>query len=204
MLDWKQRRRTISAIATIHVCAARHFFGYFPSPAVAYRTIKKLHDDGFLKRVGKVISKGSGRPENVYCNGWKPKADQLEHELLLTDFCICFPDAAFKRGWIVDRTLKPDAEMILDGTRFNVELDTGEQSHTQVRKRQKRYADSTDFLLYVTQSDRRLEFLQKKADDCVRSIALFTTLANVQRNPKSETLLVDCFGERCPIRPAAC
>ena len=198
MLDWKQRRRDIIAFATIHVCAARHFFRYFPSPAVAYRTIKKLNDEGFLKRIGKVISKESGRPENVYCNGWKPKADQLEHELFLTDFCLCYPDADFKRGWIVNRKLRPDAEMVLDGIRFNIELDTGEQSHKQVCKRQKCYANSTDYLLYVTQSHRRLEKLRTAAEECVRPIVLFTTLADVQRDPTGD-ILIDCFGEGCHI-----
>jgi hypothetical protein len=200
MLDWKQRRKLIVAIATIHPCATRHFIRLFASKTVTHRTIKKLHDDGLLKRVGKVISKDSGRPEHVYSNSWKPKADQIEHELSLTDFCMCFPDAEFKRGWIVDRSLKPDAEMVLDGIRFNIELDTGEQSHKQVSKRQKRYAGSTDYLLYVCQSERRLENLRKNAEDCVRSIVLFTTLAEVQTDPRSDRLLVDCFDERAPIR----
>lgn len=201
MLDWKERRRAIIAFATIHVCAARHFFRFFPSATVAYRTIKKLSDEGRLRLIGKVISKESGRPENVYCNGWKPKADQLDHELLLTDFCSCFPDADFKRGWIVDRSLKPDAEMVLGRIRFNVELDTGEQSLTQVRNRQKRYAGSTDFLLYICQTERRLESLRKNAEACVQSLVLFTTLSAVQENPCSEMLLIDCFGERSPLLP---
>lgn len=198
MLDWKQRRKLIVAIATIHVCAARHLFGLFPSKTVAYRTIKKLCDDRLLRPVGKVISKESGRPEIAYCNGWKP-GHKLEHELLLTDFCMCFPDAEFKRGWVVDRSLKPDAEMVLGGIRLNIELDTGEQSHKQISKRQKRYAGSTDFLLYVTQSERRLEKLRKNAEECVREIVLFTTLAEVQQDPRSDRLLVDCFGERSSI-----
>jgi hypothetical protein len=146
-----------------------------------------------------VISKDSGRPESVYCNGWKPKADQLEHELLLTDFCICLPNADFKRGYLVDKKLKPDGQMWFDGVFFNIELDTGEQTHTQVNRRQKRYAGSTDYLLYVTQSERRLESLRTKADPCVRKIALFTTLEKVQTNPADPQLLVDYHGEHTPL-----
>jgi hypothetical protein len=139
-----------------------------------------------LRRVGKVISKESGRPENVYCNGWKPQTTQIEHELLVTDFCICYPTAEFRRGYIVNRKLKPDGEMWLDGMFFNVELDTGEQSLPQVRSRQQAYSGSTDYLLYVCQSKRRLESLRKNTTDCVRSIALFTTLADVQRDPRGD------------------
>ncbi len=141
-----------------------------------------------------MITGDSGRPENVYCNGWKPKHDQLTHELLLTDFLLCYPNADTLRGWAVNRRLRPDAEMTLDGYFYNVELDTGEQSYAQVNRRQKRYAGSTDLLLYVTQSERRLEGLRQNADPAVRSIALFTTLEKVLAAPAGQIFL-DCAGE---------
>lgn len=88
--------------------------------------------------------------------------------------------------------------MRLDGFFYNVELDTGEQSYAQVNRRQKRYAGSTDFLLYVTQSERRLAGLRKSVDPTVRTIALFTTLDQVLRNPRGP-IYVDWFNERTSI-----
>lgn len=144
----------------------------------------------------------SGRPENIYCNSWRPKRDQFAHELLLTDYLVCYPNADVLRGWSVNRRLRPDAEMSLDGYFYNVELDTGEQSYAQVRRRQRRYAGSQDFLLYVTQSSRRLEGLRKNADPLVRSIALFTTLADAQHDPAGD-IYTDFFGERTSIVDSA-
>lgn len=198
MLDWKKRHDNIIRDATQHVCASRHFFRYFTSKAAAYRTIAKLEADGLLRLVGTYVNGDSGRPENVYCNSWRPKPDQIEHELKLSDALLCYPEADILRGWAVDKHLQPDGEMTLDGIFFNVELDTGKQTHSQVGHRQRRYAGSTDYLLYITLSDRRRDGLLKHADDAVKSIALFTTLAEVVRAPRGE-IWIDCYGERTAI-----
>ncbi len=145
-----------------------------------------------------MIVGNSGRPEKIYCNSFRPKRDALLHELLLTDFLLSYPQADTLRGWAVNRRLRPDAEMTLDGYFYNVELDTGEQSYAQVNRRQKRYAGSRDLLLYVTQSERRLEGLRRNADPAVRSIALFTTLAQVLLDPQGE-IYIDYFNERTSI-----
>jgi hypothetical protein len=140
----------------------------------------------------------SGRPENVFCNGWKPKYDQLRHELLLTDFLLGYPEADPLRGWAVNRRLRPDAEMTLGDYFYYVELDTGEQTHAQVRRRQARYAGVEDYVLYVTLSPKRLDGLRRNAHDAVKSIALFTTLADAQRDPHGE-IWIDCLSERTSI-----
>jgi hypothetical protein len=140
----------------------------------------------------------SGRPENVYCNSWKPKYDQLRHDLLLTDFLLNYPEADVLRGWAVNRRLRPDAEMTLDGFFYHVEMDTGEQSYAQVRRRQSRYSGIKDFVLYVTTSPKRLDGLRKNVHDAVLPIALFTTLDDALREPHGE-IWIDCQGERTSI-----
>ena len=127
----------------------------------------------------------TGRPEVVYCNGWKPKADQLRHELLLTDFLLCYPETDVLRGWLVNRRIRPDAEMTKDGRLFYVEFDTGHESYAQVRRRQKVYAGVQDILLYVTMTKTRMAGLIRNSDS-VKSIALFTTLEQVMSNPTGD------------------
>jgi hypothetical protein len=140
----------------------------------------------------------TGRPERVYCNGWKPKCDQLRHELLLTDFLLLYPEADTLRGWAVNRRLRPDAEMTLAGYFYRIELDTGEQTFAQVRRRQARYAGIEDYLLYVTLTEKRLEGLRRHAHEAVKRIAMFTTLAGAQRDPHGE-IWIDCLGEKAAI-----
>jgi hypothetical protein len=140
----------------------------------------------------------SGRPENVFCNGWKPKYDQLRHELLLTDFLLGYPEGDTLRGWAVSRRLRPDAEMTLGEYFYYVELDTCEQSYAQVRRRQARYAGVEDYLLYVTTSQKRLEGLRRHAHEAVKKIALFTTLDEAQRDPHG-AIWIDCLGEKTSI-----
>src|SRR2546430_1440081 len=154
MLTWRQRDDEILRLAARHVLRTRHFFRYFTSPQAAYRRIEKLRRQGLLRLVGQIMTGDSGRPENIFSNGFKPKYDQIRHELLLTDFLLGYPEADTLRGWAVNRRLRPDAEMTLGDYFYYVELDTGEQTHAQVRRRQARYAGVEDFLLYVTMSPK--------------------------------------------------
>ena len=137
--------------------------------------------------------KKTGHPETVYCNGWKPKSDHLRHELLLTDFLLCYPEFAVVRGWLVNQRIRPDAEMRNGETKLNVELDTGKQTYRMVQRRQKEaYADEQDLLLYVTLTERRMAGLIQHSE-AVKDIALFTTLERVQADPDGE-IWVDWFG----------
>jgi hypothetical protein len=198
MLTWRERDAELIRLATRHVCRTRHFFRYFTSPQAAYRRAEKLRRQGQLRLVATIVIGDAGRPENVYCNSYKPKYDQLRHELLLTDFLLCYPEADTLRGWAVNRRVRPDAQITLADYFYYIELDTGEQSHAQVRRRQARYAGVEDFVLYVTLSPRRLEGLRRHAHEAVRSIALFTTLDEVQRDPHGP-VWIDVHGERTAI-----
>lgn len=124
----------------------------------------------------------TGRPERVYCNSWKPKADQLRHEVLLTDFLLCYPESDVLRGWLVNRRIRPDAEMTWKDRLFYVEFDTGHESYSQVRRRQRVYSGIQDILLYVTLTKTRMAGLIRNSR-AVKSIALFTTLELAKRDP---------------------
>lgn len=197
-INWRERDEQLVRLATRHVCRTRHFFRYFASEKAAYRRAKILREQGRLRLVGRIVTGDDGRPENVYSNGWRPKYDQLNHELLLTDFLLCYAEADTLRGWAVNRRLRPDAELTLGEFFYYVELDTGCQSLAQVRRRQAVYAGTEDFVLYVTLSQRRLESLRRNAHEAVKKVALFTTVEDAQRDPRGP-IWIDSVGERTSI-----
>ncbi len=141
--------------------------------------------------------KKRGPPEIAYCNSWKPKSDQLRHEVLLTDLLLSYPSADVVRGWKVDQRLRPDAEMTLDGRKFYVELDTGHLNHRRVSDRLRNYQGVKDYLLFVTLSERRLPRLIADAQS-VREIALFATLDAIMREPRG-MIWIDAFGNRTSL-----
>jgi hypothetical protein len=197
-MHWQERDAAVIGRAGRHVCTTRHFLEFFPSKTTAYRRTETLRNQGRLRLVGNIVVNDSGRPERVFCNAYKPKYDQLRHELLLTDFLLKYPEADVLRGWAVNRRLRPDAEMTLDDYFYYVELDTGEQSYAQIRRRQARYSGVEDFLLYVTSTEKRRDGLRNHTHEAVRSIALFTTLDAALRDPRGE-IWIDCQGERTAI-----
>ena len=124
------------------------------------------------------------RPMNVFCNGYYPKADNLLHEVLLTDFLFSyFEFATSKRHKKCDKFIRPDAEMEMAGFKYYVEMDTGSVHHGVQKRRWRRYEQVTqDLLLVVTLSPIRMENLIRHANR-VASIALFTTLDQVKEKP---------------------
>lgn len=138
----------------------------------------------------------NGRPQDVYFNG-SLKIDHLKHEVLLTDFLLLYEGVEFCRLWDVDQQVRADAEMVLNGMKFFVELDTGEVSLGRVEKRWENYSGVSDYLLVVTSSETRLRNLVEHSSE-VRGIALFTTLDEVKEEPYGEVWL-DCFGKRVAL-----
>ena len=195
--DWRAREERILQLAHVHVVSRRHLRPYFPSDAAAYKKVRKLVEQRKLRKIGTVMLQDVGRAEDVFCNGWKPRMNHLRHELLLSDFLLAYPSADVVRGWRVDKRIRPDAEMTLEGNRFNVELDTGTEDYRQVKHRQRAYRGVTDFLLYVTTSERRRDGLVRHSE-AVRNIALFATLEDVLAEPHGEVWR-DCFGNRASI-----
>ena len=145
--------------------------------------------------------KDEGRPERVFCNGFEPQRNHLKHEVWLTDFLLPYDEySEMKRGNEVDQKIRPDAEMEMGNEKYFVELDTGTVHHPKQRKRWKRYSTVKDeFLLVVTLSKIRMKNLITNADG-VRSIALFTTLAEAIADPYGE-IWRDCLGKECAAIP---
>lgn len=182
-LNWRHRDDAMLSLALRHVVCPRHFFQFFPSKQTAYRRIKRLEEMKLLRKVGETMVQDTGRQEKVYCNGWKPKSDQLRHEVLLTDFLLLYGDAETVRGWHVDRTLRPDAEMRLHGLLYYVELDTGHMSLSQIRKRQEAYRGASNLVLYVTLGTQvRLRNLMRTSER-IEQIGLFTTFSQAMNDP---------------------
>ena len=193
--DWRDIRRAILDRVAIHPCTAAHFTDLFASTSAAYRSVARLRKRGKIRPVGTVMLKDSGRPLVVYCNTWQPK--DLRHEVLLTDFLLLYPQAIVRRGYAVDETIRPDAELTFGSRRLLVELDTGEMTHRQVQQRWSVYRGVEDLLLVVTCSPTRLENLRRTCE-AVANIALFTTLDQAKPSPFGE-IWIDHFGNKAAL-----
>lgn len=199
-LSWRERDEEIGRRARCHVCRSRHFFDLFSTDQAAYRRLDKLRGQGLLRQVGQLMIEDVGRPEKIYCNGWKPKYDHLRHESLLTDFFLLgYREADVLRGWLVNKRIRPDAEMTLQDVFYYVEMDTGLESYAQVRRRQEAYRGVNEFVLYVTLSKGRREGLRKRSR-AIASTALFTTLDEVKEDPRGD-IWVAYDGDKVSIWP---
>ena len=176
--NWKERDTAIRRRVQIQPCIPQHLFEFFPSPAAAYRRINKLRkrQRNGIRHVGSVSTREDliGRPCDVYSNGWRPKPDNLFHEVMLTSFLLLYPQADVERGLRVNSEIRPDAEINMANIKYFVELDTGKQTHAQLRyKWFRRYRDVRDYLLFVTLVEEyRLPRVIQNAK-LVHDIALF-------------------------------
>lgn len=122
-----------------------------------------------MRLAGTVMMKETGRPQHVFCNTWKPPPDKLVHECYLTDWCLLYEGATFVRGYKVNKDFKADAEMEMAGSKYYVEMHTGEMSSKRAAERMVgRYRDINDFLLIVTLTVGQMEGLLKRLDDLSR------------------------------------
>lgn len=120
----------------------------------------------------------NGRKECVY--GVRASANLL-HDVLLTE---CLVRCAMHREFAVVRdpgeAPYPDAIMWMDQP-YYWELDTGEESHAQLLRRFRAYADAGNegWLLFCTQGERRLRNVAAIAPEC----ALLSTVQRVIDEP---------------------
>jgi hypothetical protein len=171
--------------------------GLFPSRKKASKRLHRLTQRRKLRLLGTVSLK-NGRPEHVYGRGhWN--TTNLTHEVLLTKVCLRIDADAIHRGHgEVDATLRPDAELVIGGQRFCLELDCGTMGYADVlRKRFTKYQACDDLVLWVCPTASRLEGLRRHAT-MIRGTALFTTLDQVLANPHGP-IWVDCDGERAAL-----
>lgn len=192
--DWSERDDAILDRVSIHPCTPQQLMDFFPCKTIGYRRIVKLRNRKRITHRGTAMINHSGRPQDVYCNDWKPKHNNLRHEVLLTDFLLLYPDAAIVRGYDVDRKIRPDAEMSFDNGKKHhfVELDTGHVRYNKLKERWKAYGNTKDLLLVVTSTQKRLQNLLKHSQR-VAHIAVFTTLAEARKNPHGK-IWIDTSG----------
>ena len=156
--------------------------GLFPSAKIAQRRMMKLVQRRKVKLCGMAQLNDRGRPSYVFAR-WTLKVDTCRHEVLLTEFLIPFFLAEIIRGYETDRTLRPDAEMTINGHKYLVEQDCCTMSyHDIVHKRFKKYEGYDGVVLWVTLTDARMDGLRRRAER-VKDNALFTTLTSSLKEP---------------------
>lgn len=164
--------------------------GLFPNRKKASKRLRRLAQRKKVRLLGTVSLKG-GRPEHVYGRGHWNTTD-LTHEVLLTKVCLRIDASEVRRGHgEVDATLRPDAELLIGGRRFFLELDCGTMGHADVvRKRFTKYQACEDLVLWVCPTVSRMDGLRRNAT-LIRPVALFTTLDQVLANPHAP-VWIDC------------
>jgi hypothetical protein len=171
--------------------------GLFPNRRKAGKRLHRLVQQKRLRLLGTVSLK-AGRPEQVYGRGrWN--TTNLTHEVQLTRVCLRIDADEVRRGpGEVDCDLRPDAELVIGGRRFLMEMDCGTMGYADViRKRFARYQACQDIVLWVCPTECRMEGLRRHAAS-VRQIALFTTLDKATTDPHAP-VWTDCDGVRAAL-----
>lgn len=155
----------------------------FGTKARASKRLKRLAEKKKLRLAGTASFK-DGRPEHVYCRCRWVKADNLLHEVLISQVCFRTHADEVRRGPVeVDSVLRPDAELVIAGRRYLLELDLGTMSYEAVvTTRFVKYRSCPDLVLWVCPTPARMEGLRSRAAD-IRGTALFTTLDLALINP---------------------
>lgn len=170
--------------------------GLFPTKGKALRRLNRLVEKGSVLLVG-TVCRNVGRPEHVFCR-WRPKTDDLLHEVKLTDLCLKLHAAEILRGpQIVDEGIRPDAEVWINGRLFHLELDCGTMGVPQILQRFEVYEGSENLVLWVCATEKRREVLRRRAEQ-LESIALFTTFAEAVADPHA-AIWLDYHGTRAAL-----
>jgi hypothetical protein len=174
----RRRDQAILWLLTSHPATAQMLVdaGHFRSRRKATKRLTRLVEKKQLRRVGTVCLKG-GRPEHVYSRSRWLKADNLLHEIQMSRICFKIHADDVRRGpGHVDPTLRPDAELLINGRRFLLEFDNGTKSYPAiVQTRFATYRCCRDLVLWVCITEARMEGLRTHAE-MLRATALFTTL----------------------------
>lgn len=171
--------------------------GLFPTRKKASERLARLTKRGRVRLLG-TVSLGDGRPQHVYGRG-RCKRDNLLHEVQLTRVCLRIQAEEVRRGsGEVDGTLLPDAELVINGKQYFLEMDCGTMSYSQVvRDRFLKYRFAEQLVLWVCPTDARREGLRRHAE-MNRATALFTTFAEAVTNPHAP-IWVDFDGGRAAL-----
>lgn len=171
--------------------------GWFPTRNKALRRLNRLVEKGRIRLVGTVRRK-TGRPEHVFCR-WRPKVDQLLHEVELTDLCLRLDAGRIFRGpRVTDAFVRPDAEVWINGRVYYLELDRATTGAGRIeRDRFRKYEGCPHLSLWVCPTEARRESLRARAA-AVRDGALFATLAEATSSPHS-SVWIDFDGGRAAL-----
>lgn len=170
--------------------------GWFPTRAKARKRLRRLAARRRVRFVG-TVCRALGRPEHVYCR-WQPKADNLLHEVELTDVCFRLDAAQILRGpHVTDTRIRPDAEVWINGRLYYLEHDRGTMSHAQVAGRFRLYEGCPHFVLWVCPTAERRDGLRARAE-ALRHSALFTTFGEASRSPH-DPIWLDYGGRRAAL-----
>ncbi len=161
--------------------------GLFPTRAKALKRLRRLAARQRIRLVGSVGRK-CGRPEHVFCR-FRPKGNDLRHEVELTELCLRLDAARILRGpHATDRQIRPDAEVWINGQLYYLELDRGTMSYAQIVGRFRLYAGFPHFVLWVCAGAERRDGLRARAER-IRTCALFTTFAEAVSSPHAAVWL---------------
>ena len=177
------RDRQICWLLSMHPATAAMLvsLSLFPTVKKARKRLARLALCRRIRLVGSVCRK-SGRPEHVYCT-WRPQAQQLLHEVELTQLCLRLDAGNILRGpHVKDDRIRPDAEVWIRGRLYYLELDRGTMSLRQIDGRFRKYEECRHLVLWVCATAERREALRQRAER-LRQSALFASLAEAVASP---------------------
>jgi hypothetical protein len=170
--------------------------GWFPSAAKASKRLRRLVGRRKIRLVGTVCRK-PGRPEHVFCRS-RPKSDHLLHEIELTELCLRLDAGRIVRNpAALNRQLRPDAEVWINGRHYYLENDRGTMGYAQIQRRFRLYEATQDFVLWVCSTPDRCDAFRARAEG-IRAIALFTTMAEALSDPHGP-IWTDVAGGRASL-----
>lgn len=181
---WSGRDAAVCALLDAHPVTAAMLAhtGLFTGRSKALLRLKRLARRGRVRFVG-TVRRHDGPPEHVYCR-WTPKADQLAHELAVSEVCLALGCERVNRGpKVADRDTAPDAEAWVGGVLYYLELDCGTMRLRQIEDRFRRYEACPHFCLWVCPDERRKRSLRERAGR-IAATALFATMADVLTDPR--------------------
>ena len=85
------------------------------------------------------------------------------HELQLTEVCLNMQAEEIRRLHAVDRRFNADAEVVIDGQTYYVELDRGTEGYAQVRKQMQNYQNANADVLWIVPTKTRMAGMMKRA-----------------------------------------
>lgn len=171
--------------------------GWFSNRGKALKRLRRLTEKKRIRLVGTICEK-PGRPQHAFCR-YRPKADQLLHEVELTRVCLRLDAGKILRGPEIENTdLAADAEVWINGQRYYLELDRGTSCVQQVvRRRFAKYEGCTSIVLWVCPTEA-IRDGRRRHGQAIRSIALFTTFAEILADPHG-AIWIDYGGARTSL-----